>query len=103
MTLNDLHKELEKTGLPVAYNHFSEGETVDIPCIAYRVESSENFNADDSVYEKSLNIVVELYTNKKDLITEEKVENALSLFNWDMYEDFIEAEKLYMLSYTFQL
>lgn len=90
---------LKSTGLPVAYHHFTAPPTP--PYIVYLFTDSENFGADNRVYVKGDNYQVELYTDKKDLVAEGKIETALdgaSIF-YDKTELYIETEKLYQVIY----
>ena len=68
---------LQAAGIPFAYDHFAEGEAVDPPFICYLLPGSDNFAADGKVYHKISRVNIELYTDKKDLNAEQKVEDAL--------------------------
>ena len=68
---------LQAAGIPFAYDHFAEGEAVDPPFICYLLPGSDNFAADGKVYHKISRVNVELYTDKKDLNAEQKVEDQL--------------------------
>lgn len=99
MTLQEIKKILDKTGLPVAYSHF-ETET-DFPVIVYMESGSNNFSADNYVYHKARAIRIELYTTKKEPKTEEKLEKVLDeaeIF-YDKTEIYIDSEKLFEIIY----
>lgn len=92
---------LQGTGMPVAYDHFAEGEAPLPPYVVYRNTGSDNFKADGMVYHKVDDLDVELYTDRKDTEAEGKVEAALDemeLF-YNKTETFISSEKLYMVLY----
>ncbi len=96
---------LKQINLPFAYNHFAEGEAPATPYICYLMPDSNNFSADGVVYHKLNNVNIELYTDKKDLTTEQKIEDIL--FSNDIFynksEVWIESEKLYEVLYKFEM
>ena len=49
MSLEEIKKLLETTGLPVAYRAFPVGNAPPLPFICYLFSSTNNFNADDVV------------------------------------------------------
>lgn len=97
MKYNDIIKMLEETGLPFAYDHFAEGESPGPPFVVFLLSSSDNFSADNIVYKKIDNLNIELYTDKKDPRTEEKIESVLSEneLPFNKTETWIDSEKLY--------
>lgn len=103
MTLEELYTMLKATGYPVAYSHFNG--TPSIPFITYLTPGTENFHADNKVYTKINNADIELYTNKKDLQAESKLENLLDQNNipWDVTETWIDSEKLFQRIYEVRL
>lgn len=96
---------LEKIGLPFAYDHFAEGESLDPPFICYMFSKSDNFSADGRVYYKINEIHIELYTDCKDLSAEQRVETVLDEHGifYEKSEVWIESEKLYEVLYTFEM
>ncbi len=101
MELDEIRKMLMQTGFPVAYSHFNKAPT--IPFITYTVTGSDNFDADNRVYFPVNRISIELYTDKKDLAAEKKVETALSSFCWEKTEIYIDSEKLYQITYEIEV
>lgn len=101
--MDELLKALSRLKLPFAYNHFAEGEAPTPPFICYMVEGSQNFFADDRVFDRIDRMTVELYTDKKDPKLETSVENALSAFCWDKTEVYIQSEKLYQIIYEIEV
>lgn len=101
MSWEEILSALQGTGMPVAYDHFAEGEAPLPPYVVYRNPGSDNFKADGMVYHKVDELDVELYTDTKDTEAEGKVEAALDemeLF-YNKTETFINSEKLYMVLY----
>ena len=104
MTHNEIVEMLEETNLPIAYDHFAEGESPDPPFICFLFPGSDNFSADGRVYLKIRNVNVELYTDEKSPETESRVEEVLTQHNifYTKTESWIESEKLYEVLYQFE-
>lgn len=108
MTSNDIYTILEVTGYPVAYSHFIGTTTTPLPSppyITYLSAYSSNLKADNKVYKKIDNLQIELYTNKKDLIAEKKLEDLLDIneIAYDSTEVWIDSEKLFQKIYEVRL
>lgn len=101
MTLAELAAILKSTGLPVAYSHFKSDNVPPPPFIAYTTDSSSNFFADNQVYREIENVVVELYTDKKDLAAEKALESVLKEHDlpFETIETWIEEEQLFQRIY----
>lgn len=104
MTHNEIMEMLEETSLPIAYDHFAEGESPDPPFICFLFPGSDNFSADGTVYLKVRRVNVELYTDEKDPPLEQKLETVLDRHGifYEKSETWIEEEKLYEVLYTFE-
>ena len=96
---------LNEINLPWAYHHFAEGESPDPPFMLYLYPESDNFGADNKVYAGITMVYLELYTDEKDLATEEAIESILESHGifWDKSETWIESEKLYEVLYSFEM
>jgi hypothetical protein len=96
---------LEEAGLPLAYDHFAEGESPDPPFLVFLYPGSDNMFADDTVYKKIDELNIELYTDKK--TRKQKPRSRTSLISHDLpYEKsevWIESEKLYEVLYQTQI
>ncbi|ACO25903.1 hypothetical protein MRY88_09310 [Bacillus cereus] len=108
MTLGELIKILEATGYPVAYSHFTATSGKPVPAPPYiciLVDGSANLMADNKVYHKIDDANIELYTTKKDLVAESKLEQVLNDHEipYDSYGTFIESEKLFQKIYETRL
>lgn len=108
MKLSELNTLLEATGYPVAYSHFVESENDPAPAppfICYLVVYSSNFSADNSIYYPIQNIQIELYTDKKDIEAEFKLEAVLNEneIPFATSETFIESESLFQKIYEVRL
>ena len=105
MTIEELAAMLQKMEIPFAYDHFAEGESPEPPFICYLLPGSDNFAADGMAYFKISEVRIELYTDRKDLAVEHKVEDVLDgqeIF-YDKTEVWIQSEKLYEVLYSFEV
>jgi len=105
MNLIELKNILEATGYPVAYSHFKDSPP-SVPYICYRTQGTENFFADNKIYQEIVPVDIELYTEKKDLTAESKVKAALQNngINYEMVpEVYIDSEKLFMNTFEMEL
>lgn len=101
MTLNQIKALLKSTGFPFAYRAFKSAQNP--PFICYYETISNNFLADGKVYFAVKHIIVELYTKEKDQNTEAVLEKALASFIWLKDESFIENEKVFKITYEFEV
>lgn len=104
MTLVELKQILEQTGYPVAYYQFHVDENnpaPETPFIVYLVDYSDNRFADNKIHTKVNNILIELYTDKKDLEVEKTLEDILDQHDicWNVDEIYIDSEKLFQRIY----
>ena len=105
MTHNELMEMLEETSLPIASDHFSEGESPDPPFICFLYPGSDNFGADGRAYFKINQVNVELYTDLKDPELETRLETVLDRHGifYEKSELWIESERLYEVLYSFEV
>jgi hypothetical protein len=103
MTLEGIRKQLEATGLPVAYRTWPERKAPPLPYICYMVSYSNNFFADNVTYCPVDHIQIELYTKLKDPDNEDKVEKALSSFCWEKTEEYLDSERCYQILYEIEV
>ena len=103
--MEELVRIVSGMGIPFAYDHFAEGESPDPPFLCYLLPGSNNFSADGKVYYKIGRVNLELYTDRKDPLLEQKLEAALdaaSIF-YNKTEVWIDSEKLYEVLYQFEM
>ncbi|MCD8098607.1 MAG: hypothetical protein LUE31_11430 [Lachnospiraceae bacterium] len=102
MSHDDVLAMLEEAGVPYAYDHFAEGESPEPPFICFRYPRADNFGADNTVYARSNELDIEVYTDYKDPVLKESIEEILT--DAELYykksEVWIESEKLYEVLYT---
>ena len=103
MNEEEFYALLKKLQIPIAYNHFSA--TQKPPYGVYYRQKNDHVAADSGVWHKFKNLVFELYTAKRDPALESKVEQLLDgaeLF-YNVYESWVEDEKIYQISYEIQI
>lgn len=96
--LEDFGKE---NGIAVAFSHFTEAVTP--PYMVYLVPATDNFNADNIVYQGIHELEVELYTRENTPQTEALLESLMtsSGFAWDKTsQTWIDEDKVFMSIYT---
>jgi len=103
MTQAELFTLLKTTLYPVSYHHFTTAPTP--PYIVYLRAFDNNIFSDYKVHGKFKFYQVELYTTKKDLAAEQKLEAVLNGINseYDVTETYIESEALYQVIYTIKI
>jgi hypothetical protein len=105
MKYEEVISMLEETGLPLAYDHFAEGESPEPPFLIFLYPSSDNFSADGTVYQKIDELHIELYTDKKSPVVEAALEAVLDghgIF-YNKTEVWIESERLYEVLYSTEI
>lgn len=102
MRYKDIVAMLEEAELPLAYDHFEEGDSPDPPFLVFLFPSSDNFGADGKVYKKINELHIELYTDRKQPDIEEHIESVLDRHEiyYDKSEVWIPEEKLYEVLYS---
>lgn len=108
MTLNDLNTILQSIpgfNKKVAYRAFPVGKAPKLPFICYLCTQTSNLDADNAVYQVMQAVDVELYTASKDERSERLVEKVLDENGlvWEKYEEYIDSENCYMITYSVTL
>ena len=102
MSMQKLYTALSAAGISVAYRSFITPKTP--PFIVYLYSGSDDFYADNENYVQVGNWQVELYTQTKDIASEQTVEKALKEagFTWAKYEAWLNEEDLLQILYLIQ-
>ena len=102
MTYDEIMGMLAEAPLPVAYDHFAEGESPDPPFLVFLFPSSDNFSADGTVYQKIDELHIELYPDRKQPDVESALEAVLDRHGvfYNKSEVWIETERLYEVLYS---
>ena len=103
MNLSELNTILKAAGYPVAYSHFKTIPSV--PFVCYSVAYSSNFIADNQVTKRIDKVDIELYTDKKDIEAEQKIESILNEHGipFQTVETYIDSEKLFQIIFEITL
>lgn len=105
MTYEDIATMLNSTGLSVAYNAFPIGSVPPLPYIVYSYPNSENFGADNYVYQRADSVRVWLCTSEKDFTTESTLEGVFNTNKvyFDKTESFEQSDAMYMVLYEMEI
>ncbi len=103
MTQIELCNQLKTIGYPVAYHHFTTSP--EPPYIVYIRTNDDNISSDYKVHGKIKNYQVELYTVKKDLEAERKIEEILNTIDpeYKTFEEYIQSEQMYQVVYQIKV
>ncbi len=105
MTQAELYQALKATGLPVVYSHWKAGDPLNQPpappYLIFQFAESDDLMADNHNYHAISAYDIELYSNRKDLAAEAKLENKLKELRipYEKSETRIESEELFMVLY----
>lgn len=97
---------LASVGVPIAYRKFKPYKNKPVPpppYIIYIIERESGRGADNKNLLVKKSVFMELYSKEKNTVLEKKIETSISAFEWDKYEDTIESENLYVVSYEFDI
>lgn len=105
MTYKEIATMVESIGLPYAYYQFPDGTDQACPFICFFLDSSNDFAADNTNYQKIRSLNIELYTDSKDFTLEQTVEDILSGSGLVYYreETYLDSERMFMVSYETEI
>lgn len=100
MTLIDVYTRLQTLNLPVTYMAFKSAQNP--PYIVYRESGASFHGSDEKNHIKEMNVVIELYSESKDMALEKQIEDLFSDVELSKSEDvWIDDEQLIMTTYEF--
>lgn len=106
MTFTEINDMIESIGFPSVYYQWeTNGNIPPLPYVIFYYPATDNFSADNIVYQQIIQLNVELYTKRKDFASEMLVETVLNengLF-WEKQESFIESEDMYEVLYILEI
>lgn len=102
MTLQEFEQKLKNTELPVSYRKFKKPNPV-LPVVVWFVGEERHRGADYENMITEYDIIVELYSDRKDLKNESKLDDILSEFDFVKYESYIEDESMLQVAYHITL
>lgn len=105
MTEREVFQIVKSIGFPTAYHHFEEGQEPEKPYLVYLYPGTNNFSADGTVYQGINQLDIELYTERKELEAEKRVEAVLKEhgFFYEKTETYLESEKMYEVLYEMEV
>lgn len=105
MTYRQVATMINSIGIPYAYYQFPDGTDQACPFICFFLDSSNDFAADNTNYQKIRRLNIELYTDNKDFTLEQTVEDTLSNSGLVYYreETYLDSERMYMVSYETEI
>lgn len=78
MKQNEVFALLKQTGLPVTYSEWPQGFAPPLPYIVFLQDGVDSFLADNSVYDHKNGYSIELYSENKDVLSEDKIIEQLN-------------------------
>jgi len=105
MTLKEIKNMIDSIGLPSVYRAWPENRAPKLPYICYQLPNSDNFNADDTVFQQIEVLSIELYSREKSPETEKKVEDVLNASGipWEKSEIYIKSEHMMEVLYEMEV
>lgn len=97
---------LSLVGVPVAYRQFKPYKNKPVPSppyLIYLFPYERGYGADNCNLIIHKRVTVELYTNAKTTPLEKRVETALSAYEYEKAENYIDSENMYMVTYDFEI
>lgn len=105
MNLDWLIEKLKETNFPVAYSHFQKEDPPTLPYIAVRIGATDNFFADNSVFNDVEDYSLEYCFIKKNPQQEKILTDKLDEIGvaWQKTsEEYIDDEQIYSSFYEFK-
>lgn len=101
--INNFYLDSEK-GIKIPYSHFDFDREVEPPHLMSTEIDSDNFIADNKIYFEKCNARLELTTDSRDRELEKRVEEEI-LFDiiWEKEVTYIQTEKVWNISYFFEI
>lgn len=105
MNKNEVCEMLYKLEIPFVYSHFKEGGAPRLPFLIYYYDGENTFKADGKLYYSVKNLIIEMYTEKKDFKLEKKIEDLLQTYSLIYTKDevWIPSEEMYETIYKMEV
>lgn len=103
MQQSELYKLLCSIGLEVYFYEADQNPT--LPYIVYLKDGETAWGSDGRNFLRKDSYLVEFYSARKDFANQEKIEKALDSvgIRYDATEIYIEKEKMYLVSFAFDI
>lgn len=101
--INNFYLDSEN-GIKIPYSHFDFDREVEPPHLMSTEIDSDNFIADNKIYFEKCNARLELTTDSRDRELEKRIEEEI-LFDiiWEKEVTYIQSEKVWNISYFFEI
>lgn len=102
MTYREIDEMIGTIGLPYAYYQFPNNTGQEPPFVVWYLDGIDDLYADNSNYQRIVNLVVEFYSDEKDFDTEKAIEDVLdaSGLTYDMDEQYLDDERMHETIYA---
>ena len=105
MTYKQVAEMVSSIGVPYAYYQFPNNTGIAPPFVCFYFNSSNDFAADNTNYQRIRPLSIELYTDNKDFTLEQTVENVLNQHGlvYSREETYLDSEKMYMVTFMTEI
>lgn len=105
MTYQEVDALVASLDLPYAYYQFTAKTAQPCPFLCFYFRDSDDFKADNTIYQKIRPLTIELYTDDKDFALEGRIETALTAAGlvYSRSEVYIGSERMYQITYEMEV
>ena len=105
MTYKQVAEMVSSIGVPYAYYQFPNNTGIAPPFVCFYFNSSNDFAADNTNYQRIRQLSLELYTDNKDFTLEQTVENILNQNGlvYSREETYLDSEIMYMVTFMTEI
>ena len=105
MTYRQVAEMVSSIGVPYAYYQFPNNSGIAPPFVCFYFDSSNDFAADNTNYQRIRPLSLELYTDNKDFTLEQTVENVLNQNGlvYSREETYLDSERMYMVTFMTEI
>lgn len=105
MTYRQVAEMVSSIGVPYAYYQFPNNSGIAPPFVCFYFDSSNDFAADNTNYQRIRPLSVELYTDNKDFALEQAVENVLNQNGlvYSREETYLDSEHMNMVTFMTEI
>lgn len=105
MTYRQVAEMVSSIGVPYAYYQFPNNTGIAPPFVCFYFNSSNDFAADNTNYQRIRQLSLELYTDNKDFTLEQTVEYVLNQNGlvYSREETYLDSERMYMVTFMTEI
>lgn len=105
MTYKEIATMVNSIGLPFSYYQFPKGTDQAPPFVVFFYSQTDDLYADESNYQRIVQLNIELYTREKDFDKESTIEGILANNNLTYYkeENYIDSEGMWQIAYEMEV